>query len=112
MHQEIIALEKKLYKGDGTRKPKVSEGQQIAIEMRRLRIRLRDLIAEKLALEENTSEALADNAKFDYLVSKCTYYKDGEQRVFESLEDYNNKSSDELAFAAASALGEMMYNLD
>ena len=110
--KEIIALEKKLYKGDGTRKPKVSEGQQIVIEMRRLRIRLRDLIAEKLALEENTSEALADNAKFDYLVSKCTYYKEGEQRVFESLEDYNNKSSDELAFAAASALGEMMYNLD
>ena len=110
--KRILELEKKLYKGDGKRKPKVSAGQQLAIEMRRMRIKLRDLISEKISLEENTSEALSENAKFDYLVSKCTYYKDEDKRVFESLDDYNTRSSDELAFAAATALGEMMYNLD
>lgn len=110
--KQILELEKKLYKGDGKRKPKVSEGKEIAVEMRKLRIKLRDLISEKIALEENTSEALAENAKFDYLVAKCTYYKEDNKRVFESLDDYNGRSADELAFTAASALGEMMYNLD
>jgi len=110
--KEIVALEKKLYKGDGKKRPKVSEGQQIAIQMRRLRIELRDLIAEKIALEENTAEALAENAKFDYLVSECTFYKESRERVYKDLEDYSSRSSDEIAFAAASALGEILFNLD
>ena len=110
--KRIISLEKKLYKGDGKKKPKVSEGKKIAIEIRRLRGELRDLIAEKLSMEENTAEALAENAKFDYLVSACTFYKENDERVYNDLDDYNKKSSDEIAFAAATALGEMLYNLD
>ena len=79
--------------------------------MRRLRIKLRELISERLALEENTAEALADNSKFDYFVADCTFYANG-QKVYNSVEDYNQKSSDEIAFAAASALAEMLYQVD
>lgn len=110
--KEIIALEKELYQGKkGGRKPKVSEGRELAIQIRRKRIELRDLITERLTLEENTADSLADNARFDYLVSQCTFYENG-NRVYNSFDEYNSKSADEIAFAAASLLGKMLYNLD
>ena len=80
--------------------------------MRRLRSELRELISERLGLEENTAEALADNARFDYFVANCTFYKDSGKRVYNSVEDYNKRSSDSVAFTAASMLGNILYNLD
>ena len=111
--EEIQRLEKKLFIGDETtgKKVKISEGQKIAIEMRKLRVKLRELIAEKISMEENTAEALSDNAKFDYFVADCSFYENG-QKIFSSIEDYNQKSSDEIAFAAASALAEILYQID
>lgn len=110
--QKIQDLEKKLYHGDGTgKKMKLSEGKEIAIEMRRLRIKLRNLISERLSFEENTAEALSDNSKFDFIVSSCSYKEDG-SRAYSSIEDYNQRSSDEFSFAAASALAEMLYQID
>ena len=109
--EEIQSLERKLFLGGGDKKRKLSEGQGIAIQMRRLRIKLRELISERLGLEENTAESLSDNAKFDYFVADCTFYANG-QKVYKDVEDYNQKSSDEVAFAAAGALAEMMYQVD
>lgn len=109
--EDIQGLERKLFLGGGDKKRKLSEGQSIAIEMRKLRGKLRELIGQRLALEENTAEALSDNAKFDYLVADCTFYANG-QKVYNSVEDYNQKSSDEIAFAAAGALAEMLYQVD
>lgn len=110
--QEIIRLEKELYQGkDGKSKPKLSEGRDIAIQIRRKRIELRELITEKITLEENTADNLAENARFDFLVAHCTFYKDG-ARVYKDFDEYNKKSADEVAFAAANLLGKMLYNLD
>ena len=108
----ITQLEKTLYRGKNGKKPKVSEGKELALEMRKLRIDLRNLISERLSLEENTAESLSDNARFDYFVAHCTFYKDSGKRVYNSVEDYNSKSSDSIAFAAASMLGNILYNLD
>ena len=110
--EEIIKLERKLYRGDGKRKPKLSEGRSIAIEMKTKRNELRDLIAERISMDENTAEALADNAKFDYLVSCCAFYSDTDEPVFPNYEDYNQRSSDDIANLAAQLLAKMMYNLD
>ena len=109
---EIQALEKKLYRGEKNKRPKVSDGKQIAVAMRKLRLDLRELIAERLAMEENTAEALSDNARFDYFVAECTFYKEGDRRVYADLDEYKKRSSDEIAFAAASMLGDILYNLD
>lgn len=110
--ETLQKLEKKLYLGkDETKRLKLSEAQDTALEMRMLRFQLRELISEKIAMEENTAEALADNAKFDYFVADCTYYENGE-KVYKSVEDYNQKSSDQIAFSAAGALAEMMYQVD
>ena len=110
--KKVVQLERELYKGkNGAGKPKVSEGRDIAVSIRKLRMELRDLIAERISLEENTAESLADNARFDFLVAHCTYYENG-SRVYNYFEEYNNKSADEIAFSAAGALGEILYNLD
>lgn len=106
-------LERKLYLGVGVdgKRAKLSDGKQWAVEMRRLRIDLRELISERLALEENTAESLADNSKFDYFVADCTFYENG-QKVYKDVDDYNSRNADEIAWAAASALGQMLYQLD
>jgi len=112
INQKMADLEKQLFRGKDGKKPKVSEGRDIALKMRQLRMDLRNLISERISLEENTAESLADNARFDYFVAECTFYKDSGKRVYNNLEDYNAKSSDAIAFAAASMLGDVLYNLD
>jgi hypothetical protein len=64
-----------------------------------------------MSLEENTAESLADNSRFDFLVAHCTFHENGE-KVYKDMEDYNSKSADEIAFAAASELATIMYALD
>ena len=108
--ESISKIEKVLYIDDGKKKT-LSTGQDMAVEIRRLRNELRDLMSEKISFEENTAESIADNAKFDYIVSECTKYENGE-RVYESLDDYNSKSADEIAIAAANKLAQMLYSLD
>ncbi len=110
---EIGGLEKELALGSGkARRIKKSEGKKLALKIRQKRSQLRDLIGERLSLEGNTAEALADNAKFDYFVATCTYYKETGEKVYNSLEEYDENSDDDLAYAAASAMAQMLYSLD
>jgi hypothetical protein len=110
--QQISDLEKQLYvSGNGGKKLKASEGKRIAIQMRIKRNELRDLIAEKMSLEQNTAESISDNVRFDYLVANCAYYENG-QKVYRDLEEYKERADDQLAFSAASTLAGMMYSVD
>jgi len=110
--EEISSLEKKLFIGSqGHGKLKASEGKEIAIQMRIKRAELRDLIGEKLSLEQNTAEAISDNVRFDFLVATCTFYENG-QKVYSSLDDYQSRSDGEPAFTAASTLAGMLYSVD
>ena len=109
--EEISKLEEKLYLGPRGSKIKTSQGKKIALDMRRKRIELRDLLSEKVALEQNTAESLSDNAKFDYIVAHCTF-DENELPMYQDLDDYSNRSDDPVAFAAAQALAAMLYSLD
>jgi hypothetical protein len=109
--EDINRLERELYVSGKNGKLRASEGKNIAIEMRKKRIELRELIAEKMSLEQNTAEALSDNSKFDFLVANCTYYDNG-QKVYNNMDDYTANSDNEIAFAAATALAQMMYAID
>lgn len=109
LNQEIINLEKRLYLGD---KLTTSEAKKIAIEMRVKRNELRELIGERLSLEQNTAESLSDNARFDFLVSQCTFKEDGVTKFYSSIDEYNANSEADVAVAAATALAEIMYSLD
>ena len=86
---DLRELEKKLYLGKKGSKMKLSQAKDIAFEMRKKRLELRDLLASKIELEGNTAESLSENAKFDYLVANCTFYEDG-KNVYNSVEEYND----------------------
>lgn len=109
--QEISDLEKRLYVGNKNTKLKASEGKEIAIKMRMKRNELRDLIAERMSLEQNTAESISDNARFDYLVANCTFYENGE-KVYKDLDEYKEKADSELGFTAASTLASLLYSVD
>ena len=108
---DLRELEKKLYLGKKGSKMKLSQAKDIAFEMRKKRLELRDLLASKIELEGYTAESLSENAKFDYLVANCTFYEDG-KNVYNSVEEYNDKSEDPIAFSAAATLAALMYSLD
>ena len=109
LEKEIAQLQDTLSR-PGKKKVKLSEARTTAIELRKKRIAYRELISEKIELESNTTESLADNARFDFLVTCCTFYKDTDEKVYNSLGDYENDSTD-AAFTAAAALGQLLYNL-
>jgi len=109
--REIAELEKQLYVQGNNGKLRASEGKDIAIKMRIARNELRNLISEKIALEQNTAEALSDNSRFDFLVASCTFDQNG-NKVYKDVDDYALQSDSEVAFAAASALAQMLYAVD
>ncbi|NDB57574.1 hypothetical protein EB001_03915, partial [bacterium] len=110
--QEISNLEKQLYIGNSKGgKLRAEEGKEIAVNMRIKRGELRDLIAEKMSLEQNTAESISDNARFDFLVANCTFYENG-NKVYNSLEEYKEKADNDIGFMAASTLASMLYSVD
>ena len=100
--------EQKLAKGG----IKLSSAKDVALEMRVKRAQLRALISERTEYESNTAEGQAENARFNSLVSSCTVYNDTGKPVFNSMDDYLNRSTEEAAAQAASTFANMMYGLD
>jgi hypothetical protein len=107
----ISALEKQLYLGGKGGKLRASEGKDIAIQMRVKRNELRELISERMSLEQNTAESISDNSRFDFLVASCTYDESG-NKVYKDLDDYKDRSDSEIAYAAATALASLLYSVD
>lgn len=108
LQSTILECERKLAKGGIS----LREGKDTALKMKKTREDLRDLISVKTSLDTHTAEGQADNARFNYLVSACTVYKDNNQPYFKSYEEYNNTSSDPVAILAAQNLAGMLYGLD
>jgi len=105
---QILEGERKLAKGGIS----LSVAKEEALKMKKLREELRDLISVKTNLDTHTAEGQADNARFNYLVSSCTVYKDNNRPYFSSYEDYNSRSNDTVAILAAQNLAGMLYGLD
>jgi len=110
LQQDIANLEQELYINK-RKKMKLSEAKDIAFKMQKKRIALRDHIARRIELEGNTAESLSDNAKFDFLVANCTLWENG-NKVYNSLDTYQDSSDDNIAFTAAATLAEMLYAID
>jgi hypothetical protein len=108
LQSDILEGERKLAKGGISLK----EAKSVALQMKKTREELRELISVKTNLDTHTAEGQADNARFNYLVSACTVYKDNNESYFKNYEDYNNRSSDAVAILAAQNLAGMLYGLD
>lgn len=96
-HQENLqANEKKLAGGI-----KLSEAKKVALEMRKERVKLYMLLSEKFELDVYTAEGQAEAVKNDFLVSKCTVYKDSGEPYFEDFDDYLSRKGEPDAIDAA-----------
>lgn len=103
-------LERELYTSQG--KKSIQDGKDIVEKMKETRAEIHELIGKKTNLEQNTAEALSENARFDFLVAACLYDEKNEKRLYEDVDDYNNRSDDPVAFAGATKLAQFTTGLD
>lgn len=108
IQQQIIDKEQSLAKGGISLKA----ARSIALEIRDIREKLRNLISVRTNLDNHTAEGQADNARFNYLVSSCLVYKDSKKPYFEGYEDYLNRASELVAIRGAQILANMLYGLE
>lgn len=108
IQKQISNNDKALSKGGISLK----KARGLALEIKKLRDELRELISVKTELDTHTAEGQADNARFNYLVSVCVVYKDTKKPYFKSYEDYLNRSSDIVGLYGAQKLASLMYGLD
>lgn len=104
----LLDGEKKLAKGGFS----LSEAKYLALSMRETRDKIKDLISVRTSLDNHSAEGQADNARFNYLVSACVFYKENDQPYYKDLADYLNRADDPVSLLAAQNLAGMMYGLD
>lgn len=86
----------------------LKEARKLAIKMKEWRIDYVLMMTTYSQLDAKYSiEGLAENAKFDYLVSCCVFTED-QKRVFKNYDHYIEESENDYAIAAATALSELM----
>ena len=88
-----------------------AEARPIAIQMRKDRIAMQLLVAERNNVDVNTAESQAENAKFNYLVSACTVYNDTGKPFFASYENYLERMAEPVSIHAATTLGKFVYGV-
>jgi len=112
LRAKLTELETSLYKAKEKGEVRtVEEGVKIAIEVRKVRFRLTQHLANIREFESNTADALANNKRFDFLVSRCTFTETGE-RVYKDLADYDARAANDAGYACAAALAEMLHGVD
>lgn len=106
--KELNDSELKLAKG-GIKK---SEARAIALNMRKLRRQIAQARSAITNLDNYTAQGQADNHSFNFLVAECTVYDEDNKKYFKNLDDYLERSSDEVSIQAASELMSLMYGFD
>lgn len=105
---EISSMEDAL-KGGGIR---LSEAKKIALDLRNKRDEFKELLAERNALDANSAEGQADNARFGALIRLCVLNPDTKTPYFPEEKDYDAQSSQPWVVSAAEKLGGLLYGLD
>lgn len=88
----------------------LKKARDIALDVRKSRTELQQLIGARQAYDSNCAEGQANNAQFDYLVSSCVF-RNGAP-VWNSVDEYYVDSEEDWAVQAASELANIMYSID
>lgn len=88
------------------------EAKKVALEVKELRRKLRELTAPRNDLEGNSVESQAENARFNFYVSCCTVDDATEKPYFTSLDNYIENISGDVAREAARHMVFLLYNMD
>ena len=105
---DLLTGEKRLQRGG----IKLAEARELALQMRRNRYRMRSLMSDRNELDAATAETMADNARFNFLVSACTVYAETGKPYFAGFDDLQSRDNDPVLGPAATALGQLLYGLD
>jgi hypothetical protein len=108
LQNSILEGERRLAKGG----IQLTEAKKVALQMKKDRADLRDLISVKTNLDTHTAEGQADNARFNYLVSSCLVYSDTKETYFKGYQDYLSRAAEPVSILAAQHLASMLYGLD
>jgi len=108
LQRQILDAERALDKGGIP----LVKAREIAIQMKRDRAELRELISVKTSLDTHSAEGQAESERFNYYVYACTYYSENRKRVFETYEDYLNNNTEGPAIRAAQNLANLLYGLE
>lgn len=98
---------------DGSHMTK-KEARELAINIRRWRGEQLSLLAAAATGDDKTAEGIAEQARFDYLVSVCIFNED-ETPHFKSVDDYLNAADDEgneYLETAGSEFAQMFWSYD
>ncbi len=106
LQKDIADQEVVLHKG-GIKK---SEAKVVALKIKKLREKFRDLIAPITDFNRHTAEGQADNANFDYLASVCIVKEDGSP-YFHSYEDYLTRENDNVTTVGSRKFANVYYGL-
>lgn len=109
LRSEIIDAEYKLAKGG----IKLSEAKQIAIEMRKKRQEMVEMLSSRTELDANTCEGKADAARFNFLFVNCLVYHDtGEPYFKNGLAEYLLRQDEEVALRGANEFFYLISDTD
>jgi hypothetical protein len=90
---------------------KVSEGYDMAMDVRRQREDYRKLLMDRIELDINTAEGLSDQERFNYLMARCLV-DDGGKPVYTDMDAYLEDAISDIAQQGAAKLADMMYGND
>ena len=91
---------------------KLSEAKDIALELRVLRFEFREFLSERNALDTNSFEGQADNARFSELVRLCMINPKTNSPYFPTQKDYDASGDQPWVIKASSELASLIYGLD
>lgn len=103
----IRAIELMLQKGG----IKLNDARRLALEMSSLRARILELYNKKQQLDSATVEAVAEDDKFSFLITKCVVYAIDGKFFFSSQEDYLERGNEIAVVDAAKALAGILYGV-
>ena len=106
--KEISSMEEQLKMG-GIR---LADAKLLALQLRDKRAEFRDFLAERNALDQNSAEGQADNARFSELIRMCTLNPTNRQPYFPTQTDYDTSADQPWVVEAAQDLAQMIYGLD
>lgn len=91
---------------------KASELRAKALELKKLRAELSELLSVRNSMDSVTADGQADNQRFLYMVSACVYDFATQKPVYSSLEDYLENGETELAMRLAAKYADHIYGLE
>ena len=110
LEQQILDGQKRLQEGGF----KLNDAKELAFEIQDWRNELVVMRLPESNLTNETAEGQADNASFNYLVSVCVVYNDtdnADQYAFNGVDDYLNRSSEEVAMKSARSMMSLLYGV-